>query len=229
MELTYRPTLDDYRKFKKVARVRIVSQASGWKQVAGALPVPLVLLPTVAALILLTKPRRPARGPGCSRRLCPGYRKLGDREWVGGPPAPRRLAGGRLAAERAAPDGERRRRHQRSHRQGLHLDHPAFMVPSATSRSRPGSSCCGATALRAWSFPPAHWRPRPRVTSSRSPASVSRRPPRRDTSARCGHDCEIVDSAWRYTRDYDCVSGLRRGMTVGPLAQQSHGRSGAKG
>lgn len=55
MELTYRLTLDDWRKFNKLARARVISQASAWKQVAGALPVSLILLPPVAALVLLTK------------------------------------------------------------------------------------------------------------------------------------------------------------------------------
>src|SRR5215468_550339 len=53
MELTYRLTFDDWRKFNKLARARVISQASAWKQVAGALPVPLILLPTMAALVLL--------------------------------------------------------------------------------------------------------------------------------------------------------------------------------
>ena len=52
MELTYRLTFDDWRKFNKLARARVISQASAWKQVAGALPVALIL-PTVAALVLL--------------------------------------------------------------------------------------------------------------------------------------------------------------------------------
>ena len=43
MELTYRLTLDDWRKFNKLARARVISQASAWKQVAGALPVALIL------------------------------------------------------------------------------------------------------------------------------------------------------------------------------------------
>jgi hypothetical protein len=54
MELTYRLTLDDWMKFNKLARARVISQASAWKQVAGALPV-AILLPTVAALVLFTE------------------------------------------------------------------------------------------------------------------------------------------------------------------------------
>jgi hypothetical protein len=53
MELSYRLTLDDCRKFDKLAIARVTSQASVWKQVAGALPVSLILLPKMAALVLL--------------------------------------------------------------------------------------------------------------------------------------------------------------------------------
>ena len=55
MELTYRLTLDDWRKFNKLARARVISRASAWKQVAGALPGALILLPAVVALVLLTE------------------------------------------------------------------------------------------------------------------------------------------------------------------------------
>jgi hypothetical protein len=53
MELTYRLTYDDWMKSNKLARARVISKASAWKQFAGALPVALMLLPTVAALVLL--------------------------------------------------------------------------------------------------------------------------------------------------------------------------------
>jgi hypothetical protein len=79
MELSCRLTLDDCRKFDKLAMVRVISQASVWKQVAGALPVPLILLPKMVALVLLIESGlidRRAAG-GCGRRLCLGHSKPG--------------------------------------------------------------------------------------------------------------------------------------------------------
>jgi len=52
--LTYRLTLDDWGKFNTTWHERgSYRRRRSGKQVAGALPVPLILLPTMAALVLL--------------------------------------------------------------------------------------------------------------------------------------------------------------------------------
>ena len=55
MELTYRLTRDDWSKFSRLAQARVIRKAPAWKQLKGSLPVPLIVLPTLATLIMLTE------------------------------------------------------------------------------------------------------------------------------------------------------------------------------
>ena len=128
--LTYRLTLDDWGKFNKLARARVISQASVWKQVAGALPVPLILLPTMAALVLLIKSglidRRAAGAVGVAY-------VWGIANWaIANGLAARQLraiwpeGGWLLNEQRLTVDGDGIT--SEAIRKGLHLGHPLFMA-----------------------------------------------------------------------------------------------------
>jgi len=54
MKLTYRLSRDDWSKFSRLAQARVIRKAPVWKQLKGSLPVPLIVLPTLATLIMLT-------------------------------------------------------------------------------------------------------------------------------------------------------------------------------